>query len=596
MKNDYIVKKTYYSFVVSAILTSLTATVGILIDNIIVGQYLGSAALGAMGIVGPVTLVFSAIGNLCSGGATRAARALGKGNMQDVNIIFSTNVFFVLGAGLLITVAGLLLTPQIANILGAEGALYEPTKAYLYGYFLGAIPTIMLSAVMTFIRIDGSPKLPFICMAVMSGCNIFLDFVMVRVFRLEMFGVALATTISYYLANATICTHFLKKDASLKLVKPRKFFTELGKTAMTGMPTAISRISDTVKIMILNNLMVTFVSVGAVTSLNVRMQANNFIYSVILGIAQAASPVIGMFYGEEDRNAVRDTLNNTLRLGLLSSICITGVFLAVPGFFSNLLGVTDPEILKMTNTSLRCFALGLPFAFINVILMNFYQSTKRVGLSTTICILQSFVFTVTLAVMLIRPMGSDGVWMALLLGEVLTLLATLILIFLCNKKVSVSTDCIMMFEENFGGPSEDRLELSIGNSMEEVIRISSGIHKFAKGRNIDERMTNLLALTIEEMAGNVVRHSFAPGKKRWLDMILLDKADRVIVCFRDNGKPFDAVAYWAAHQNEQDHLGIRLIYGLAEEFTYRRVMGLNYITVHFIKGAETDAVPDGSHL
>ena len=77
MKNDYIVKKTYYSFVMSAILTSLTATVGILIDNIIVGQYLGSAALGAMGIVGPVTLVFSAIGNLCCGGATRAAQALG---------------------------------------------------------------------------------------------------------------------------------------------------------------------------------------------------------------------------------------------------------------------------------------------------------------------------------------------------------------------------------------------------------------------------------------------------------------------------------------------------------------------------------------
>ena len=68
MKNDYIVRKTYYSFVLVSILSSLTATAGMLIDNVIVGRYLGSEALGAMGIIGPVSLVFSAIGNICSGG------------------------------------------------------------------------------------------------------------------------------------------------------------------------------------------------------------------------------------------------------------------------------------------------------------------------------------------------------------------------------------------------------------------------------------------------------------------------------------------------------------------------------------------------
>lgn len=588
MKNDYIVKKTYYSFVVSAILTSLTATVGILIDNIIVGQYLGAAALGAMGIVGPVTLVFSALGNLCSGGATRAARALGKGNLQDVNIIFSTTVFFVLGIGLIITFAGLLLTPQLADVLGAKGVLYEPVKSYLYGYFPGTIPTIMLSAMMAFIRIDGSPKLPLFCMAVMTGCNILLDLIMVHLFHQGMFGMALATTISYYFAIAAACTHFLKKTSSLRLVRTQNFFLELGKTALTGMPTAISRISDTVKIMVLNHLMVTFVSVSAVTTLNVRMQANNFIYSVMIGIAQASTPIISMFYGREDKNSIRDTLRITLRLGILTGICLMGVFLFVPGIFSRLLGVSDPEILKMTNVSLRYFAIGLPFSVINAVLISFYQSTKRVTLSTAICILQSFVFTVSLSVILIQLMESSGVWMALLLGEILTLITTAIYIFWHNKKFSVLTESMMMFEENFGGSSKDRLELSIGNSMEEVLMISSGIHKFAKNRNIDIRMINVLALTIEEIAGNIVKHSFTPGQKRWLDLTILDKDDRVIVCLRDNGKAFDSVAFAASHQMEQEYLGIRLIYGLAEEFTYRRVMGLNYVEIHFLKKVDKD--------
>lgn len=65
----------------------------------------------------------------------------------------------------------------------------------------------------------------------------------------------------------------------------------------------------------------------------------------------------------------------------------------------------------------------------------------------------------------------------------------------------------------------------------------------------------------------------------------------MIVCFRDNGKAFDAVAFAAAHQDEQDHLGIRLIHGLADQFLYRRVMGLNYMEIHFAKDIKMDVVP-----
>lgn len=76
-RNDYIVRKLYYSFVKVSILSALTATVGMLIDNIIVGRYLGP---DAMGVVGPVSLLLSAFGNICSGGGTaRASQAMGRG-------------------------------------------------------------------------------------------------------------------------------------------------------------------------------------------------------------------------------------------------------------------------------------------------------------------------------------------------------------------------------------------------------------------------------------------------------------------------------------------------------------------------------------
>ena len=64
-KNDYVVKTVYRSFVLVSVLSALTATAGMLIDNIIVGQFLGAEALGAMGVISPISLIFSAFSNIC---------------------------------------------------------------------------------------------------------------------------------------------------------------------------------------------------------------------------------------------------------------------------------------------------------------------------------------------------------------------------------------------------------------------------------------------------------------------------------------------------------------------------------------------------
>lgn len=582
MKNDYLVKKTYYSFVVVAILSSLTATVGILIDNIIVGRYLGSDALGAMGIVGPVSLVFSAIGNICSGGGgARAAQALGRGDRQQFCLIFTTNTLFVLAVGAVLTAIGILYAPGIAIALGAKEVLLEPTADYLRGFFIGTIPTILLSAMMGFVRMDGSPKLPLLCIGVMSASNIVLDLMMVHVFHLGMFGMALATTISYYLAVAVSLTHFLKKDSTLRLVRPKGFFTDLSQTFFTGLPTAISRISDTVKVMLLNRLLVTYVSVAAVTALNVRTTTSNFLGAVVLGIGQAATPTMGMFFGEEDRTAMKDTLKTTLRLGLTINGLLAVVLLVFPSFFAQLLGVKEEPLLRMSVFAIRVFGIGLPIQVINSVLLNYYQCTKKVAMATMICVLQSLVYTLLFAYILIGPMGATGVWLAFLLGEVLTLLTVGLILIIKNRKASLSLNDLMMLDENFGGDRKDRLELSIGNSMEEVMAISTGIYKFGEYRYLSQETLNTLSLFIEELAGNVVQHAFKPGEKRWLDLTIMDKSEKLIIRIRDNGSAFDPLAYLSA--GERSGYGLLIVQKLAENVEYRRSMGLNNLIVHLKK-------------
>lgn len=582
MKNDYIVRHLYRSFVMVSILSALTATVGMLIDNMIVGCFLGSDALGAMGVVGPVSLLFSAFGNICSGGGTaRASQALGRGDKEQVCRIFTVTMLFAFLVGVVLTAAGLLFAPQIADILGAQGALKELTTQYLYGYFWGALPTLMMTALMGFFRIDGSPRLPILCIAVMTVCNIALDLIMVLVLHQGMLGMALATAISYLIAVLVGCSHFTRKYNTLKLTAVKGIGKELSSMIVTGAPTAISRISDTLKVMILNNLMVTVIGVGAVTALNVRTQANNIVGALIVGIGQAAIPVTGMFFGEEDRTALRDTLKTSLRIGM--TLCVAGavILFLFPAFFVGIFGVADTAIMEMSNTAIRMFAVGMPIALVNTIMMNFYQSTRRTGLATLICVLQSLVFTVVMAFLLIRPMGSTGVWTAFLLGEVFTFMTVVLYVSIKNRKFSLKISSYMLLKGDFGGDPKDKLELSIGNSMEEVMTISSGILRLENSWNIDKKMLNEISLCIEEMAGNVVQHAFKPGEKKWFDVLILNKPESVIVRMRDNGSAFDPSGYlnMDGGLDGKDTFGIKMISSLADKFDYSRNMGLNVLII-----------------
>ena len=580
MKNDYIVRTLYRSFVIVSILTALTATAGILVDNIIIGHFLGLDALGAMGIVGPIGLIFSAIGNICSGGGTaRAAQALGKGDREQMCKTFTTTLLFALMAGATITAFGLVFTPQIADFLGADGTLKVPTEQYLYGYFLSAIPTIIMTALMGFVRIDGSAKLPLVCIAVMTVSNIVMDLMMALVFRQGMFGMALATTISYFLAAMTGCLHFIKKYNSLRILFPKNIWKELYRIITVGAPTSIVRISETIKFTLLNNLLAASVGAAALVALNVRTQAFNLLGALVVGIGQASIPIVGMFFGEEDRNALSDVLHAAFRIGLIITLPIAAVLLMFPTLIPAMLGVTDPATMKMATSAIRIFALGMPISLGNTVLMNFYQSTRREKLASLICVLQSLVYPVTFAFILLALLNITGVWVALFLGELLTLLTITLHAARKDKKIPRSLDYFMLFSRDFGGDSKNRLEISIGNSMDEVMLISRTIHQFGKEHGINQKLLGKISLFIEEMAGNVVQHSFRPGEKKWLDMMILNKKDSIVIRLRDNGTGFDPTKYVniPADNGSQEQYGIKIVSSFADRFEYRRNMGLNVL-------------------
>ena len=194
----------------------------------------------------------------------------------------------------------------------------------------------------------------------------------------------------------------------LRFTVSKKIMTELKSIISAGAPTAISRVCITLETTIFNNLLITAVGAGAVAALNVRTQTNNFVGAITLGASQALVPIAGMFFGEEDRGALKSAVRATFKLGMILSITAAVVLFIVAPMFAELLGVSDPRILSMASVAVRIFAVSMPVQLFNLVWMNFYQSTKRSGLATMICILESFLFAVLAAFVLIRPLGGNG--------------------------------------------------------------------------------------------------------------------------------------------------------------------------------------------
>lgn len=108
--------------------------------------------------------------------------------------------------------------------------------------------------------------------------------------------------------------------------------------------------------------------------------------------------------------------------------------------------------------------------------------------------------------------------------------------------------------------------------------ISTEIYKFGTNRSLTKETPNTLSLFIEEQAGNVVQHAFKPGEKRWLDLTVMDKPDKLIIRIRDNGSPSDPLAYLST--GDAKGYGLLIVQKLAEKIEYRRNMGLNNLIVH----------------
>ena len=202
-------------FTAPSIAMTVFASLYTIVDGVFVSNFAGKTALAAVNFIFPFIMILSSVGLMIgTGGSAIVAKTRGEGDDERANRAFSMLVWFALAVGVILAVAGFLLTEPVAAGLGAQGQMLA--DATLYGRLLFlTLPFFMLQyAFQSFFVTAGKPQLGFAVIVAAGLTNIALDALFVGALGWGLAGAALATNIGEVVGGGLPLVYFLRRNSS----------------------------------------------------------------------------------------------------------------------------------------------------------------------------------------------------------------------------------------------------------------------------------------------------------------------------------------------------------------------------------------------
>lgn len=197
--------KGIVSFAIPLFLGNLFQQLYNTVDSLIVGNFLGSDALAAVSSSG--SLIFLLVGffnGIAVGAGVVISKYFGAKDYENLKKAVHTDVAFGLAAGVILTVIGMFLAPQILVWMGTPESVLPNSIIYFRIYFAGSLAFVMYNIVMGILQAVGDSRHPLYYLIFSSIVNVVLDLLFVGTFHWGVGSAAFATALSQA-ASAVLC-------------------------------------------------------------------------------------------------------------------------------------------------------------------------------------------------------------------------------------------------------------------------------------------------------------------------------------------------------------------------------------------------------
>ncbi|MBR5742696.1 MAG: hypothetical protein IKX85_02760, partial [Clostridia bacterium] len=550
------IQRLFRKMLLTQILSSMTVTLCMLIDSIVIGRFLGVDAMSAYGLASPPLLAFAAFGSLISTGVqVMCGKAVGRHDREGADACYSVSLFLaavVSAAGFALILCFL---DPFTVLLGAgtpgpDNPVFALTKDYLVGFILGAPAFLLAQILVPFMQIAGRRKRLAAAVAAMTVSDVIFDFLSVFVFDGGTFGMGLASTLSYYVALGVLIGYFFRKDCLFHFRLWLIRFRVVRELAAYGAPTVVNQISVVLLVFLLNRLLLDVAGTPAVAAYAVISTVGNICFCVAAGVGSVAMLLGAAFFADRDRTSIRTLVKVMTRHAVLLDAAVTAAVLLAAPYLASLFLDPAESAGALAVTGLRLFALSLLPSSINSSFKNYYQGVNRLRLTELISALQNLVFPALFAFLFSRFWGVDGVWLGFAAGETAALLTFSVIVWVHAGRISFSADAYSMPGPGFGDGGERSFECTAG-SAEEAEEASRRLGEYCRQNGIDRTKADGIALCAKEILTGIVLTGFSRDRRpHSADLRFVPEGTGGVLRIRDDCAAFDPTGYLSSGREE----------------------------------------------
>ncbi|MDK2808694.1 MAG: hypothetical protein PWP24_1431 [Clostridiales bacterium] len=574
-KHTYFTKKMFYRFFFPSLVSSIGLSFGNIVDALVVGRKMGETGLAAIALVAPVFMTYNVLDvGLAIGGSLEYSRLLGEGKARQGVENFHQMLCAAIGLSVAMMVAGTLLLVPIMHLLGTkplDGTLYLAAKSYAQILFLAA-PLFFLNFLFYYyIRCDDNQRLASIGLVVGNTVDILLNILFVIGFDMGVEGAAMATVIGKAVAIAIYLPHFFLQWTILRLQLVKPNIRLIWKTFLSGFASSSEYLFQFFFYLIVNHLLLRIGGEGELAVFQVVINISYVIYAIYEGMGATLQPLVGTFYGEKNKAAMRITRRLSLSwgiiLGAMAAFIVGKEALSVAGLF----GLTE-ETAVLAVHAIRLFSISTLIGGLSIMMGFYYMAVENSRLVFLIQFLRSFAIYLFFC-MFLTLSNIEWFWWTFPLTEVVSLL-----IWMGIRSRQKKKNTLDSFDEN-------RILCKVIEKNEDFQTVISLIEPFCEKWSADFSQQYYVNLTVEETCQAIIEKGFTHMREGYIELTLIACEDGTFeLHVRDNATHFNLMEQntnkiACDSENGMDTIGIYMVKKKAKEFFYRRYQGFNTLMI-----------------
>lgn len=415
--------KTMMLFAFPMILGNLLQQIYNIVDTIIVGRFVSSGALAAVGSAyALMTFINSLIIGLCMGSGALFSKSFGAGKQADMRQEVKLSFVFI---GIITAIIYIIVFPGtdlILHLLAVPADVYALMRSYVRIIFAGIVFIFLFNFFAYLLRAVGNSLVPLIFLAISSVTNIVLDLYFVISLKWGVAGAAGATVISQAFAGVGIAIYVVARHRDLVSFGKdgRTEWYRLGEIIKNDVFTGLQQSVMNFGILMIQGLVNSF-GTTIMAAFAAAVKIDTLAYMPAQEYANAYSLFISQNYGARKQERIAKGTRIATAVSVIFCLVVSVIiWIFSRDFMEIFVEASETAIIAAGVKYLRIegsFYFGIGILFL---LYGYYRGVQRAEMSLVLTVI-SLGTRVLLSYMLAphTGLGVDAIWWSIPIGWIL---------------------------------------------------------------------------------------------------------------------------------------------------------------------------------